>query len=64
MKKNILYGVIIGFLTILYSCDVIEGDYMTSGTTNLGDTTSVVKKVLIEDFTGHRCPNCPSATQN
>ena len=61
MKKNILYGIIIGFLTILYSCDVIEGDYMTDGTTNLGDTTSVVKKVLIEDFTGHRCPNCPSA---
>ena len=61
MKKNILYSVIIGFLIILYSCDVIEGDYMNSGTTNPVDTTSVMKKVLIEDFTGHRCPNCPSA---
>lgn len=61
MKKNILYSVIIGFLIILYSCDVIEGDYMTAGTTNPVDTTSVMKKVLIEDFTGHRCPNCPSA---
>jgi len=61
MKKNILYGIFIGFLTILYSCDVIEGDYMTVGTNNPDDTTSFVKKVLIEDFTGHRCPNCPSA---
>ena len=61
MKKNILYGLLIGFLTGFYSCDVIEGDYMTAGTTNPIDTTSVVKKVLIEDFTGHRCPNCPSA---
>ena len=42
--KNILYSVIIGFLTIMYSCDVIEGDYMTVGTTNPVDTTSVSEK--------------------
>jgi len=61
MKKNILYSALILFLTIFKSCDVIEGDYMIDGTTNSVDTTSVVKRVLIEDFTGHRCPNCPSA---
>ena len=27
------------------------------------DTSTYVKKVLIEDFTGHRCPNCPSAAE-
>ena len=69
MKKiNILIGIvvfsIIGFSFI--SCDKIEEDnYLTK--VDLGETdtpepiTDRVQKVLIEDFTGHRCRNCPNA---
>ena len=53
---------IIVLLFNIISCDVIDGDYMISNNTNNpNDTNTYVKKVLIEDFTGHRCPNCPSA---
>lgn len=53
----LIYVIVLGFS----SCDVIEGDYMTSGTITPPDTNTFIQKVLIEDFTGHRCPNCPSA---
>ena len=42
------------------SCDVIEPPYTQSG--NGLDTNDVVKrKILLEDYTGHLCPNCPEA---
>ena len=44
---------------IIISCDVEEGPFIT-------DSNSYVnpdKKVLIEDFTGHKCPNCPGAAR-
>ena len=69
MKKiNILIGIfvfsIIGFS--FTSCDKIEEDnYLTkveSGTPDDPEPiTSRVQKILIEDFTGHLCPNCPNA---
>tara|TARA_B100000427_G_scaffold240879_1_gene203820 strand:+ start:513 stop:1382 length:870 start_codon:yes stop_codon:yes gene_type:complete len=55
MKKYLLITLI---LTIT-SCDIVEGPYIT-------DSDSYVnpdKKVLIEDFTGHLCPNCPNAAR-
>jgi hypothetical protein len=48
---------------VLWGCDVItepikDWDY------NPDDTTeTVLRKVLIEDFTGHRCKNCPDAAK-
>ena len=45
------------------SCDVVEGPYLIDDNTNPVDTNNFVKKVLIEDFTGHRCPNCPAAAE-
>ena len=56
MKKQIILLSI--FLSII-SCDIIEGPYIT-------DSESYVnpeKKILIEDFTGHLCPNCPDAAR-
>ncbi|MBT3421802.1 MAG: Omp28-related outer membrane protein [Bacteroidetes bacterium] len=60
----------IGLLTILISCEE-EGPYINFEPidTSLLDTTfisstSIIpdeKNVLIEDFTGARCPNCPNA---
>ena len=61
MKKKFKYCLFACILLAFHSCDVIDGNYMNSEVTNPVDTTNVVKKLLIEDFTGHRCPNCPSA---
>ena len=54
MKK---YITLLSVILIITSCDVEEGPF-------INDYNSYVnpdKKVLIEDFTGHRCPNCPAA---
>ena len=56
MKK---YLAILSVILIITSCDVEEGPFIT-------DYNSYVnpdKKVLIEDFTGHLCPNCPNAAR-
>ena len=53
MKNNIL---IFSTLLLIISCDIEEGPY-------IADYDSYVnpEKVLIEDYTGHLCPNCPEA---
>jgi thiol-disulfide isomerase/thioredoxin len=68
--KRVLYIVLTGLL-LLAACDKIDAPYVRQNedpTPNPGDTsqsdTSVfvkVKKVLLEEFTGHLCVNCPSA---
>jgi|LSQX01.1.fsa_nt_gb thiol-disulfide isomerase/thioredoxin len=44
------------------ACDIIEEPYMTSPGGN-GNTGEVVRKVLLEEFTGHQCPNCPAGAE-
>tara|TARA_Y100001968_G_scaffold331670_1_gene387068 strand:- start:1159 stop:2076 length:918 start_codon:yes stop_codon:yes gene_type:complete len=64
--KIIKYNIIICLNILLFnitSCDIVEGPYLTNNNTNPIDTNTYIKKVLIEDFTGHRCPNCPSAAE-
>jgi len=55
MKKSFCFIILIGFLN---SCDVLEGPYMDDTVIN-GEG----KNVLIEDFTAHRCSNCPDAAR-
>ena len=43
------------------SCDVIEKPYEQNDGPIVSDT-GVVRKILLEDFTAFRCPNCPEAT--
>lgn len=54
---------IVGFISIsilLAGCDKIDSPYTTIvGPVN--NTNDTVRKVLLEDFTGHTCVNCPSA---
>ena len=64
MKKIIL--MIIGTLFI-YSCDIIEKPYfINEGETSVQvefpalDPNSVYRKILFEEYTGHRCTNCPA----
>jgi len=54
-----LFGI---FLLSFSACDIVEGPYLIDDNTiPIDSSTTFVKKVLIEDFTGHRCPNCPAA---
>lgn len=53
------YLILISIILIIASCDIEEAPFIT-------DYDSYVnpdKKVLIEDFTGHLCPNCPDAAR-
>lgn len=65
MKKiTILFAFI---AAILASCDKIEGPYLVINDQEVVTVEfptlipdAVYRKVLIEEFTGHRCPNCPN----
>lgn len=61
MKKTSLLLPLLA-LFLLFSCDKIETTDFLQGGTPIIDTNSVVKKVLIEDFTGYKCTNCPDAS--
>ena len=66
MKKINLIVTLTILLCAFVSCDKIEGPYITpdeSVETNVEfpdiDPATVFRKVLIEEYTGHRCTNCP-----
>lgn len=54
-------SLVLGFL--FFGCDKVEGPYGISNGTTPPDTTSdtIVRKVLLEDFTGHTCQACPAS---
>lgn len=59
MKSKILSGMAMLFTVSLFfvSCDKIEEPF----TKPLVVDTTTTKTVLLEDYTGHRCVNCPEA---
>lgn len=45
-----------------YACEKIDPPYkIGEGESERGTSGDTVKNVLIEDYTGHACPNCPEA---
>lgn len=59
MKKIAFLFVLVFGLTA--GCDYID-DPIQGGDGGGGNPTdSLVQKVLVEDYTGHKCPNCPDA---
>ncbi len=47
---------------LFYGCEKIDPPFTENqGGTDPPDTTRVVKRVLLEDYTGHDCVNCPTA---
>ena len=59
--KNTLFIITI-FSIFFYSCDQIDGPYLEDGNYCGNDSLSVpIKKILLEDYTGHKCGNCPEA---
>ncbi len=72
IKFLLLSGLLIAGLGLINSCDKIEEPYTVQ--TGSSDTaacpvpdfpvvTQVKKRVLLEDYTGHKCVNCPKAAQ-
>jgi thiol-disulfide isomerase/thioredoxin len=70
--KNYNYSLLLFFITCFNACDIIEPPFVEEDNTENIDTTefpvpsftsyaSPIKKILIEDFTGHKCVNCPEA---
>jgi hypothetical protein len=62
MKKILFILAILGLS--LGACDKIEEPYLEeSGSAGPGPgPVEKVRKILLEEFTGHVCPNCPEAT--
>lgn len=59
MSKITFFLILISGLFLFSTCDIVEAPYIE--TPNGNDTSQFVKKVLVEDYTGHNCPNCPAA---
>ena len=66
MKK--LFGFIILSSIVAVSCDVVTNPYPEGGAgpgdeqfndTVYNDSTVVKRRIMLEEFTGHKCPNCP-----
>jgi len=62
MKSSKIIALVFVISTFFYACEKIEAPYKIGGGESArgssGDTT---KNVLIEDYTGHGCVNCPAA---
>jgi len=61
MNKILIFafGVLLSFMVLSTSCDKIDEPYMNTG--GGGPVADTVRRVLLEDFTGHECVNCPAA---
>jgi len=61
-KNSILFSLIALFL---WQCDTIDGKFIEDNNSLCGDASLPVpiKKVILEDYTGFRCGNCPRAAE-
>lgn len=60
MIKRIILPLILPAMLafVLAACDKIEAPYFEEKPDDNGNTEEVVKKVYLEEYTGHLCPNC------
>lgn len=62
MKRiTTLFILIISGIFFFSACEIVDPPYLENP--GGGDTSQFTKRVLIEDYTGHNCPNCPSAAE-
>ena len=60
---NILICVAFGIALINISgCDIVTIPYLKPPDTTKVDTTKYTRKVILEEYTGHHCGNCPRAS--
>jgi thiol-disulfide isomerase/thioredoxin len=61
---NLVIVIVLAIITVP-ACDIVEEPYLvpvgTGNDTIPGDEK--VRKVLLEDYTGQKCPNCPEAAE-
>jgi hypothetical protein len=62
MKRLIQFLVSIAVSLLILSCDKIEAPYKTTGNI-ITEPEVTTRKVLLEDYTGHTCVNCPAAAK-
>jgi len=58
-KSQILFSGIVTILFLFISCDKIDPPYTTENINQEPVQEEVVRNFLLEEFTGHQCPNCP-----
>jgi thiol-disulfide isomerase/thioredoxin len=59
----IVIGIVIG-IALIPGCDIVEEPYLVQVGDNDTNGTGVhFRKVLLEDYTGQKCPNCPEAAE-
>lgn len=66
MKFNLIRFATIIFAVLVFSaCDKVEKPYLeeNGGKCGNGSLSIPIKKILLEDYTGHTCGNCPRATE-
>ena len=63
MKVLKLLSVVIALLFVLSACEKVAPPYVEKSDHGGGDTSKVLKRVLLEDYTGHTCVNCPDAAK-
>ena len=68
MKKSVL--LLPALALLFWTCDKVEHPLVKKTTTvgstfvkNSNKSVAGFRKVLLEDYTGHRCPNCPTGTE-
>jgi hypothetical protein len=64
MKALKLISLIVLFSIGFYACEKVEAPYKKAGDeSERGSSGDTVKNVLLEDYTGHGCVNCPAAAE-
>jgi hypothetical protein len=65
MKKIFRILALLALITLIIpSCDIVEEPYLVPiGDGNGPGPDDKIRKVLLEDYTGQKCPNCPAAAE-
>lgn len=64
MKKLVLVPLLISAICFFTNCDYVNNAVQPSSNGNGGGNNNsnvIYKKALVEDYTGHKCGNCPAA---
>lgn len=61
MKKHSFYILIAALAAVFQSCDYVANPSEAISGGGSTDSSTHERRVLVEDYTGHKCPNCPQA---
>ena len=57
-------GTLLAIMMLATSCDVIDNPIQEGGPIDPPDTATFTKNVLLEDYTGHTCGQCPCSSRH